>query len=78
MHDTMYHIKTKDTYYRTKRSNDPEINDLIIIYKDSDALPSGEDSPEHHACGIDQLPIIHQTSVVKRSEGCPASRKSKP
>ncbi|RCI00370.1 hypothetical protein CU097_009933 [Rhizopus azygosporus] len=58
-----------------KRSNDPEINDLIIIYKDSDVLPSGEDSPEHHACGIDQLPIIHQTSVVKRSEGCPASRK---
>ncbi|CAO3679892.1 unnamed protein product [Rhizopus stolonifer] len=77
VHEDMYHIKAKDTYHRVKRSGDPDMyatSDPMVIYRDSVVTKSIQEESRYNECGV-SMPIFKQKDLLKRSEGCPLTRK---
>lgn len=60
MYGDIHHIKLKDTYIRTKRSEDAEVqekpNTHMIVYRDSDMITKDSNQSLSQAgCGFDRL-----------------------
>ena len=60
MYGDIHHIKLKDTYIRTKRSEDAEVQEIsnthMIVYRDSDMITKNSNQNLSQArCGFDRL-----------------------
>lgn len=60
VHGNIHHIKLKDTYRRTKRSDDADVKEIpnthMVIYRDSDMVIKNQPiNQSTNGCGFDNL-----------------------